>query len=201
MNQIRICAIRALRNVVLHRSFCTLLLLSFVCGGMAMPDESERRKDTQTPHQVAVRDNIKNWKITLTVGGGGGLEAVRKGWHSVEVPAVGSAIVRKHHSVDTTDINPNALVIFNDTITADQRTAVFRAAADALNDFELQRNVPGGSVSEDGWRVSLKMTTRRREISVSARELSDVRDAGEDFTRLIQEINKFLPAKAAIRLD
>src|SRR5207249_3673923 len=116
----------------------------------------------------------------------------------------GNATVRKHAGlqggIDVFDENAiagsNAVITFKDTMTDDQRKAVFRAAAAAINNFELQPK--RGSRSEDGWRVTLKIKRDRREVSVGAKELATVADAGEDFPRLIDAVNKVLPAKSSI---
>ena len=193
-----------LRGISHHWFVCILFCSSIIVGAVGRTDDAEPSKRDSEPRRI-VPENVKDWKITLTVRGGGGLEALRLGWYSVEIPTEGSATVRKHHSVDVSDeyaiANPNAVVIFRDTLTAEQRTAVFRAAAASTNNFELKRNIPGGTVSEDGWRVTLKIATPRREVSVSARDLTNVRDAGDDFPRLIEEINKFLPAKSPIKFQ
>jgi hypothetical protein len=199
MNWVRKVGERSLGQIANPRSVAILIccLFSFIAVGRT--DEGETK--SPEPRQL-IPEKIGKWKMTLTVRGGGGLEALRLGWHSVEISTDGNATVLKHHSVDVSDekamASSNAAVIFRDTPTEEQRTVVFRAAAAAVNNFELQRNRPGGSVSEDGWRVALKITTNRREVSVVARELGSVRDAGDDFPRLIDEINKLLPAKSSI---
>lgn len=186
------------------RSFAILLCLSNCLGAVGWADEARSGKQGGESHRV-VPEKIGKWKMTFTVRAGGGLEALRLGWHSVEIASDGSATVLKHHSVDVSDekamASSNAVVVFRESLNEAQRTAVFRAAAAAVNDFELQRNRPAGSVSEDGWRVALKMTTNRREVSVIARELDSVRDAGDGFPQLIEEINKFLPIKSRIKFQ
>ncbi|HEY3969189.1 MAG TPA: hypothetical protein VGM05_31855 [Planctomycetaceae bacterium] len=165
-------------------------------------DDGESGKEGLKPSRL-VKEDMTHCKVMLTVRGGGGLEALRFAWHSVDIPSEGPITVRAHRSIDGTEENatsdPNATVLFRDEITAEQRAKVISAAASAVNHFELQRSRPGGSVSEDGWKVMLKLATSRREVSVKARDLTNVRDAGDDFPRLIEEINKVMPEKSAIR--
>jgi len=177
------------------------LLLPLLCLlSVSWSDEEKRREKVADSHAI-VGDSVKTWKILMTIQGGGGLEAMRFGWHSVQVDSDGESTVRKHAGlqgkIDVFDANAiadsKATVIFHDSITDQQRTAVFRAAAAAINNFELQPK--RGGRSEDGWRVTLKMTTARREVSIGGRELGSVADAGDDFLRLIEAVNKFLPGK------
>ena len=183
----------AIRSLVLAVPVLFLLRLCW-------SDEGKGREKAADSHPI-VADNVKTWKILMTIQGGGGLEALRFGWHSVQVDSNGKSTVRKHPGlqggIDVFDenaiANSNATVIFRDSITDEQRTAVFRAAAAAINNFEVQPKRAIGA--EDGWRVTLKISTARREVSVGARELGSVAGAGDDFPRLIEAVNKFLPAK------
>lgn len=178
-----------------------VLMVPVLCLAPFGWSAEEKGRDKGADSHSIVGDNVKKWKILVTVQRGGGLEAVRFGWHSVQVDSDGNATVRKHAGLlgdinvfdESAIANSNANVIFRNSITDEQRTSVFRAAADAINNFELQPN--GGTRSEDGWRVTLKMTTARREVSVGAKELGSVAGAGEDFPRLLEAVNKFLPAK------
>ena len=178
----------------------SLALLIVCLLRLAWSDEDGGRENDAGSHLI-VGENVKSWKLLMTIQGGGGLEALRFGWHSVQVDSSGSATVRKHSGlqggIDVFDEKAiaasNAAVIFNDSITEDQRKAVFRAASAAINNFELQPK--RGARAEDGWRVTLKIRTERREVSVGARELATVAGAGEDVPRLVEAINKFLPEK------
>jgi hypothetical protein len=163
-------------------------------------NEEQRPERAANSHRV-VGDNVKSWSILMTVQGGGGNEALRFGWYSVQVDSDGNSTARKHPglqgSIDVLDekaiANSKGSVIFHDAITADQRTAVFQAAAAAINNFELQPT--RGTRSEDGWRITLKMTSARREVSVGARELGSIADAGNDIQQLIKSVNTYLPGK------
>src|SRR5205814_10364893 len=145
-----------------------LLVASLLSLGWS-EEEKGRAKDADL--RSIVGDNVTKWKILMTVQGGGGLEAVRFGWYSVQVDSEGNATVRKHAGlqggIDVFDENAiagsNAVVTFKDKMTDEQRKVVFRAAAAAINNFELQPK--RGSRSEDGWRVTLKIKRERREIS------------------------------------
>lgn len=180
------------------------LFASLLCVASLGWSEEEKAQEKDATSRIIVGDNVKNWKILMTVQGGGGLEAVRFGWHSVQVDSDGKATVRKHAGlqggIDVFDENAiassNAVVTFQDKITEEHVKAVVGAAAAAVNNFELQPK--RGSRADDGWRVTLKIKRDRREVSVAAKELANVSDAGENFPRLIEAINKFLPAKATI---
>jgi hypothetical protein len=178
-----------------------LLVVLFPCLlRVCWSDEDKARENAADSHPI-VGGNAKTWTMLMTVQGGGGLEAKLIGWQSVQVDSDGRLTVRKHSGhqgrINLFDeeaiANSKATVIFRDSTTAEQRTALFQAAAAAINNFELQPERE--TRSEDGWRVTLKMTAGRREVSVGARELESVRQAGDDFLRLIEAVNKFLPEK------
>src|SRR5262245_18755374 len=91
-----------------------------------------------------------------------------------------------------------AVVKVRGEINDEKQTAAFRAASAVVNNFELQ---PNQGWSTHGYRVKLTIQTDRRSVSVGASELTRLRDAGDDFSRLIEVINSILPSESAIKGD
>ncbi len=181
----------ALRSLVL-----TVPLLCLAPFGWS--DEEKGRNKGADSHSI-VRDNVKKWKILLTVQGGGGLEAKRFGWHSLQVDFDGNTTIRKHAGFQG-NIN-----VFDENAIAHSKAKVIfpefhnRRATNTRVSWRCRRNQqlrPAANTRTPN-RGRLAAHTEddrdRREISVAAKELQSIAGAGEDFLRLLEAINKIVP--------
>lgn len=175
-------------------------MIALALAASAHTDDVDRQNQRSDVGTIIPLNPLKKWKITMTVGCGGGLEGLRFGWHSVELDSDGKATVLHHHGGEFNTIPPvssDTTERFRGQVTDELRTAAYRAAAAAVNNFELQP--AKGAWSDDGCRVMLKIETNRREVSVKARELGTLRDGGDDFVRFIDVINGAMPSASAIK--
>ena len=92
----------------------------------------------------------------------------------------------------------NAIVILDDHVPEKRAVELLAAGAAAVCGFDLTQN---RSASADGWYIRLKIARTRREITVKLTELVRLADAGDEFVRLVDEVNKLLPDKSRIQVD
>ncbi len=190
MEPYRNCYVHARLLIAKCRTCRTLFIavFGFAVVGQMSADDPVTSKTGANNESAA---DLREWNLSMTIRGGSGMERMRLGWHRIEIQKDGLATVKVYHSL--TEPIGNGKTIFSRKLTDLELETVGHAATAAARSFDVNGS---GRWSEDGWKITLSIKSPRRDITITANDLTSVRDAGSGIRRLFDEINTILYPKS-----